>query len=306
MHADGSTEFERFGDWSEAICDFVMDVSARRPPGSEPFSAAITSTRLGGARMSRFRSAPHGIVRDAARIRRSQSDDYLVSFQRAGRTMVSCGARRFVQHPGEIVVVDAARPFLLEFPDPVERQVARIPRHLFAAGTGFDRLDDGLHLSGGTLPLRLLRHLFVEMGEEAADNLPPGLVIDLCRLLKGAAGTVLAVPPRSGLWRRVHGLVEDRLTDPDLSLDTAAEGLSVSARTVQREFSRRGTTFRSYLLNRRLEAIADQLRDARFAECAVTTIALRWGFNDPAHFSRAFRRRYAMSPTQFRAGISDR
>jgi AraC-like DNA-binding protein len=36
----------------------------------------------------------------------------------------------------------------------------------------------------------------------------------------------------------------------------------------------------------------------------VTTIALHWGFNDPAHFSRAFRRRYATTPTRFRARMS--
>ncbi|MCJ9728672.1 AraC family transcriptional regulator [Bradyrhizobium sp. PRIMUS42] len=32
----------------------------------------------------------------------------------------------------------------------------------------------------------------------------------------------------------------------------------------------------------------------------MTDVALRWGFNDLSHFSRSFRRRFGMSPREYR------
>ncbi len=292
---------DRFADWSEAICDLVMDVSASQPETVQSFRASISTRKLGAASMSHFRSGAHKIERNAQRIRRSYHDDYLISFQRCGQASVTCGDNRFVLNPGDAAVVDCAAPFALTFNGAVERQIARIPRTLFNAGTGIDRCNNGIHLYGETLMLRLLRHYFAEIGQEAGSHLSPDLTFDLCRLVKGAIDGADNVQSRqSGLWQRVRNLIDVRLTDPELSLPTAAEMLGVSARTIQREYAGRGTTFGSYVLRRRLQMAAAQFRDGRFADCSITAIALSWGFNDTAHFSRVFRKQYQMSPTRYR------
>ena len=46
---------------------------------------------------------------------------------------------------------------------------------------------------------------------------------------------------------------------------------------------------------RRLDRCRSDLEAARRTE-SITSIALRWGFNDPSHFSRLFRRRYRIAP----------
>jgi AraC-like DNA-binding protein len=42
------------------------------------------------------------------------------------------------------------------------------------------------------------------------------------------------------------------------------------------------------------------LHDPALAERRVIDIALTWGFSSAAHFSRAFRRKYGLSPIEFR------
>ncbi|MBR1139034.1 MAG: helix-turn-helix domain-containing protein [Bradyrhizobium sp.] len=46
---------------------------------------------------------------------------------------------------------------------------------------------------------------------------------------------------------------------------------------------------------RRLDRCRSDLEAARRTE-SITSIALRWGFNDPSHFSRLFGRRYGIAP----------
>lgn len=46
--------------------------------------------------------------------------------------------------------------------------------------------------------------------------------------------------------------------------------------------------------------IRSNLADPLLAARTIRAIAARWGFTSPAHFSRAFRGAYALSPLQFR------
>ena len=63
-------------------------------------------------------------------------------------------------------------------------------------------------------------------------------------------------------------------------------------------FCRRyGVTFQEYLLERRLQWAYGILRASSFS---VAEIAYESGFNSQSYFTRQFRRRYGMSPTQVR------
>jgi len=53
---------------------------------------------------------------------------------------------------------------------------------------------------------------------------------------------------------------------------------------------------------RRLDATRRDLCDPALAARSISEIAFAWGFNDAAHFSRAFRARFGRSPRELRAG----
>ena len=55
------------------------------------------------------------------------------------------------------------------------------------------------------------------------------------------------------------------------------------------------------MVRRVLPGAKDDLADLRLCERSITEIAFAWGFNDAAHFSRAFSNAFGLSPTRFRA-----
>lgn len=110
----------------------------------------------------------------------------------------------------------------------------------------------------------------------------------------GAAGA------RASHLRRICMRIETMLHDPELSLVTAAADNGVSPRYVQKLFTDNRTSFSSYLKRRRLERCYADLVSPIHSQLAISEICFRWGFNDAAHFSRAFRERFGISPSQHR------
>jgi AraC-like DNA-binding protein len=89
-----------------------------------------------------------------------------------------------------------------------------------------------------------------------------------------------------------------------LTLEALARALSSSPRQVQRAYSQFGeSSFREDLTARRMTAAAELLAGQAIA---VGDVARLVGYSDGAHFARAFRRRYGLSPARFRAQLRER
>ncbi|MGH8598624.1 MAG: helix-turn-helix domain-containing protein, partial [Gammaproteobacteria bacterium] len=99
---------------------------------------------------------------------------------------------------------------------------------------------------------------------------------------------------------RVCRLIEVRLGDPKLSLSAIADHESISPRYLQRLFEAGGTSFSEYVRERRLERCHSDLKNPKLAHETITDLCFRYGFNDAAHFSRAFKERYGTSPRTYR------
>ena len=85
-----------------------------------------------------------------------------------------------------------------------------------------------------------------------------------------------------------------------LTLAMVAGALSSSPRQVQRAYGQFGEiTFQEDLLARRMTAAAELLVKQR--AIPVSDVARLVGYRQAAHFAKAFRRRYGLSPARFRA-----
>jgi AraC-like DNA-binding protein len=57
----------------------------------------------------------------------------------------------------------------------------------------------------------------------------------------------------------------------------------------------------AWVRRRRLECSRRDLANPRLAGETIAAVARRWGFVDPAHFSRCFRAEFGASPRELRA-----
>jgi AraC family transcriptional regulator, positive regulator of tynA and feaB len=73
----------------------------------------------------------------------------------------------------------------------------------------------------------------------------------------------------------------------------------VTTRHVHRVFSEAGATPSSYILEHRLDLAARKLRNLKRGD-NITTIAFDSGFSDLTSFSRSFRKRYGVTPRDYR------
>ena len=94
--------------------------------------------------------------------------------------------------------------------------------------------------------------------------------------------------------------IEDRLRDPKLSPASVAEGLRISPRYLRTVFAGTGEKVSAYIIRRRLEECAKQIRNPAQAGHTLTEIAFAWGFNSAAHFTRTFHEQFGMAPREYR------
>ncbi|RFU49574.1 helix-turn-helix domain-containing protein [Paraburkholderia sp. DHOC27] len=98
---------------------------------------------------------------------------------------------------------------------------------------------------------------------------------------------------------RTRQIVLRSLADPDLSVNGIAAELNMSASALTRALKTAGLSPMRYAWTLRLEQAARLLSGTAKHPVRVKEVAYRCGFSDAAHFSRAFKARYGMSPRDF-------
>ncbi|MGU3450842.1 helix-turn-helix domain-containing protein [Methylobacterium sp. 391_Methyba4] len=74
----------------------------------------------------------------------------------------------------------------------------------------------------------------------------------------------------------------------------------MSLRYLQELFRERDRNIAGWIWRRRLEVAAQRLADPGHAHMSVSALAYGCGFINQAHFSRSFRHRYGLTPTEHR------
>jgi AraC-like DNA-binding protein len=85
-----------------------------------------------------------------------------------------------------------------------------------------------------------------------------------------------------------------------LSIHGTASRHGISVRYIRQLFAADGTSFADFVLDQRLAAVHLMLSDVRFADRTISAIAFEAGFGDVSEFSRAFQRRYGVTPSDVR------
>ena len=211
---------------------------------------------------------------------------------------------------GDIAFGPVATHSVLTLPVPFSMLYIRLPRLAL-----HPRLLGPTPVRVGVIPRQSgIRHVFAGMLQslaEALEDLPQSHLRPLEMaisefLIASVLGDVASNPVRAAssvriaLFHRLCQTIEAELGDPELSLGKVAKQQGLSPRNVQKLFELGKQSFGNYLRFRRLERCRGDLASPLHAHLSISEICFRWGFNDAAHFSRAFRDQYATTPRAWR------
>jgi AraC-like DNA-binding protein len=108
----------------------------------------------------------------------------------------------------------------------------------------------------------------------------------------------LGAPPAATVTGQVTQLVEMLLPVGRCSTHQVARSLGVTQRTLHRQLAAEGQSF-SAIVHTTREALAERYLSAE--RYSLTDVSELLGFTSPSAFSRWFRRRFGVSPTEWRA-----
>jgi AraC-like DNA-binding protein len=93
----------------------------------------------------------------------------------------------------------------------------------------------------------------------------------------------------------VKNFVDQNHFRNDLNTAMLAQALGISVRYLHRVFASTGLSFAEYVLRRRLETAASNLRARTFANLSISEISTRSAFSDLAHFHLAFEKLFGFT-----------
>jgi AraC-like DNA-binding protein len=300
----------RFALWRDVISETYMSVDMSRPKWDAPFDGRLELVSLGAIELSRMTVSGSRVAhRRAMHIAQGSSDRFFVTLPLNCRVSYA-HCERDVELDGEsLCLVDAGRPASVFFPDEHRLLNVSIPGAMFRSRLGSPEDYCGLRIPADRGAAHVAKSLVVSLFEQA-DQIGPELlaefgerVVDVIALALTAHPGALRQVSHSVRWAhllRARKFIDRHLTDPELGPGRIAAELGISARYLARIFELAGQSVGGWILERRLDRAYRALASRAFSHRSISAIAFAAGFNDAAHFSRAFRKRYGVSPRDHR------
>lgn len=254
---------------------------------------------------------PIAIYRRTEDIAKDSNDDFLLATQLEGTVVVKEGDVEFIQHPGSLALMSAGEPYTVIHTQKSHRLILHIPNELYKerilAHQEKRDFRPRLMPAGGlaTIVHDMLKSLALE-----ADKLSVTEQYTLAEcLLELTAATLRSEvdqeyerqhAKQSALFRRILEFMEANYMDCKLTPEKVAVANGISIRYLHSLFQQAGMTVSKWIWERRLKATREDLLDPGMTRMRVSEIAYHRGFNDPAHFSRAFKTRFNISPSKLR------
>lgn len=244
--------------------------------------------------------------RDRRIILQGGLDQYLVQLFVAGALEGDCRGHAMSVRPGDICVFDLARTFTSSASAGASMSITLPREQIDKAASG--RSLHGVVLKAGDPVTRLLSEFIVSLFdtaielESAAALAIEEAAIDLLasgiarRDLDATTGDPMLAQV---LRRRVLKFIDSNLTEPDLGPALLMRRFRVSRAHLYRMFAADGGVA-TLVRERRLEAAYRELMRSHSPSRSITEIAHDLGFSSSGQFLRAFRARFAMTPSEAR------
>jgi AraC-like DNA-binding protein len=298
-------EPERAAVWMRSAGQLFPGLSVSRLPVN-PIVGRIEGVPLGPGHLWTILSPPVRV--SYLPTTREPHPMFSVMLQLEGAMVAAQCGRECTLQAGDFCVMDGLAPFDLEAVGPVSRLVfLQMPRHaVLSRRDGLERHTAEVfdtHEPGAAFLRNVLMSLI-----EAAPLLEPeqrtaavASVVQMLGVPRIPGGETLASRNAERIAATL-AFIDAELADPTLTAQRVAAAQGLSRRRLDQILAALGTSLSAQIWARRLAQAASDLLDPRFSDRTVTQIAFGVGFEDAAHFTRAFKRKYDVTPREWRNG----
>jgi AraC-like DNA-binding protein len=276
--------------------------------GADHFEAEVSAGALGEARLCRIVIDGSHVEHVRSRIDEGAEGRLKVVFQLQGESLFEQGGRTLGLSPGEWAIYDTSHPYTVSNLSKVEQLFLLAPKALLVNGAlcHSGRLVRPLQARSGIskVTLDFLCSAYDQLESLQGNGADLGdMALEMIRmaLLENRRGDA-PVSVTEMIRDRIKAYVLRHLHEPDLKIEQIAEAMHCTKRYLHKVFSGQDETLSQFIWRVRLDRCRDDLARPDRAGEAISQIALSWGFNDSGHFSRAFRERFGVSPSAYRAG----
>ncbi len=284
--------------WREATSP-VFDTSPLA--GDDGFDASITAFNLEGILIAQIGFGASHFERCPPRFAAGGNAGISIQQYLSGSISGRVGDHELHMRPDAVHLQDLGIPFVGRAPRSTLLTII-VPRHLIVDA---DRL--GPLRPTVCFPLATARGALLSANVRLLwDELCAGRVFDPVTVATGFLGLVnglvsaIVRPSEPHASEAMEHYVRCHLGDVSLGVDHLQRAFFCSRSTVYRLFESHGGVA-AFIRNERLRRCHAELLRAGERAIQIRTVAARFGFHDPAQFSRAFRRRYDVTPSELAA-----
>jgi len=277
-------------------------------PKRFPFHGSIERRTLANLEMTLFSSSSISFNKFPSEPLSSDKRACIVISQLAGLRSYHQDGKVAVLKKGDATLIDSGRPWSSDCPGDCARLYLRIPWQLMQSRLRLKELPVARRISGDAGLGSLLFHLSTSLYREA-ERLTEGESAAAIEAYLRILGECVRPPVhscghhRDEQLQKILSYIDAHLTNASLSPSEIARAADLSVRHLHRLFIHKGTSVSEWIRGQRLGHCKNDLANPLFDARSITEIAFFWGFNDSAHFSRAFKQEFGVSPRGFRARV---
>jgi AraC-like DNA-binding protein len=207
--------------------------------------------------------------------------------------------------PGDIAVLDPLHMFNESFREPTRLAILRFPKAALRERGLRHRFPMVFRPDAASGDVGAVREFLLNLTAQAGKASEPLLerlsdqCLDLMDVFVNERDSCASRRASVATMLRAKQVIARRIGDPDLSVVRIAEELNISTSCLTRALKANGLSPMRYAWSLRLEHATRMLAGAQ--QGAIQEIAYRCGFASAAHFSRAFKERYGMTPRAYAA-----
>jgi len=298
---------ERAGWLREIICREYANVEITLPAHAE-LSQDLAIYPWESLQLSTIRSSAISLQRLPREPHLNSQDAYFAVMLLSGNYLLEQNGREVLLQPGDMTIYDATRPHRIHCPNKFSKLIISIPRTVLRDRVaGIDRCT-ALRIPGvqgiGCVAANFLRssaiHAEQLLAQEFSSISSHALDLLTLAITSVRPANVNLSRSRAASVNGIKAFIEQNLRDTNFNTNMVVRNTGLSVRYINYLFADEGTSLMRYVWKRRLENCRKDILNPAYAGHRLSDIAFRWGFNDTAHFSRAFKQQFGCSPREFR------